>query len=65
MKKVVKKEARKVVSLRSYLEPLLSIPYVFLGIYVYEHGFNVLSAVLGLLLLVIVPAILVAFREEL
>jgi len=65
MRKAVKKEAKKAISLRSYLEPLLSLPYVFLGIYVYENGFNVLSAVLGLLLLVIVPAILVAFREDL
>jgi|GEM_PF-3824470 len=65
LRQVVKKEVRKSVSLRNYLEPLLILPYVFLGIYVYENGFNILSAVIGLLLLVIVPAVLVAFREEL
>jgi hypothetical protein len=67
VKKKVKKEVKEVrkISPKQYLEPLLALPYVFLGIYIYENGFNVLSAVLGLLLLVIVPAVLVAFREQL
>lgn len=68
MKKTVKKEEVKEVgkiSPKIYLEPLLALPYVFLGIYVYENGFNILGAVLGLMLLVIVPAVLVVFREQL
>jgi hypothetical protein len=70
MKRVVKKKVKDVkevrkISKRAYLEPLLAIPYVFLGIYIYENGFNILSAVLGLLLFVIAPAILVVFREDL
>lgn len=72
MKRVVKKtvkrnEVKSVrrISPRTYLEPLLALPYVFLGIYVYENGFDVLSAVIGLLLFVIVPAVLVVFREQL
>lgn len=68
MKKKVKKEEVKEVekiSPKIYLEPLLALPYVFLGIYVYENGFNILGAVLGLMLLVIVPAVLVVFREQL
>ncbi len=67
VKKMVKKEVKEVrrISPKIYLEPLLALPYVFLGIYVYENGFNVLSAVLGLMLLVIVPAVLVVFREQL
>lgn len=67
VKKTVKKEVKEVrkISPKLYLEPLLALPYVFLGIYVYENGFNVLSAVLGLMLFVIVPAVLVAFREQL
>jgi len=67
VKKTVKKEVKEVrkISPKRYLEPLLALPYVFLGIYVYENGFNVLSAVLGLMLFVIVPAVLVAFREQL
>jgi len=68
VKKTVKKETVKEVrriSPRICLEALLILPYVFLGIYVYENGFNVLSAVLGLLLFVIVPSILVVFREDL
>lgn len=68
VKKTVKKEEVKEVgkiSPKIYLEPLLALPYVFLGIYVYENGFNILGAVLGLMLLVIVPAVLVVFREQL
>jgi len=67
VKKKVKKEVKEVrkISPKMYLEPLLALPYVFLGIYVYENGFNVLSAVLALMLFVIVPAILVVFREQL
>lgn len=67
VKKTVKKEVKEVrkISPKLYLEPLLALPYVFLGVYVYENGFNVLSAVLGLMLFVIVPAVLVAFREQL
>lgn len=67
VKKTVKKEVKEIrkISPKQFLEPLLALPYVFLGIYVYENGFNVLSAVLGLMLFVIVPAVLVVFREQL
>lgn len=60
-----KKEVGKSQSVITFLEPLLALPYVFLGIYIYENGFNVLSAVLALMLFVIIPAILVVFREQL
>ena len=56
---------KKRLSVRDFVEPLLVLPYVFWGIYFFEHGFNWLVAVLAIVLFIIVPGVLSVFWEKL
>ena len=56
---------KKEVGMRSFVEPLLSLPYAFWGIYLYEHGFDWIVAVLALVLFIIIPGIIVVYWEKL
>lgn len=57
-------KAKRSLSAKSFLEPLIALPYAFWGIYVFENGLNALSIILGLVLLVIIPGITAAFWRK-
>lgn len=61
----MKKEMKKRSKARMFLEPLLALPYGFLGIYWYENGFDVIVAALIFLLFIIVPGVLIVFWKDL
>jgi hypothetical protein len=50
---------------RDFFEALLFIPYGFLGIYFYENGFDWIVAILGVVLLIIIPAIVIVLWDKL
>jgi len=50
--------------LRDFLLPLLALPYGFLGIYLYENGFDWIVAVLAVVLLIVIPAIIAVLWDK-
>ncbi len=53
------------LSMRDVVEPLISVPYGFWGIYLYENGFDLIVAVLAIVLFIVVPGIIIVFKDKL
>jgi hypothetical protein len=55
----------KEVRIRSFIEPLIVLPYGFWAIYFYENGFDWIVAVLAIILFIVIPGIISVFWEKL
>lgn len=46
-----------------YIKPLAVFPFVFLGIYLFENGFDLIAGVIGFVLICLVIAVYIVVRR--
>jgi len=56
---------KRVIHTRDFIEPLVALPYAFWGIYWFENGFDWIVAILAVLLFIIIPAVIITFKDKL